>query len=237
MSDATSAFEREQRLVRAFFGDRRSGIFVDVGAADPEHGSQTWHLEQADWSGVLIEPRADAAADLRRASVYEVACSSPGNAGRYLPLQLGGVLSSLNETLVIAGLRSKATAQVLIRTLDQVLAEAQLSAPIDFVSIDIEGHEVELLKEFDLARWRPSLILIEDLVHDLRLHRALARRGYRWVGRTGVNAWYVPADAPQRIGWVNRLRFVRKYYLGLPPRQLREALRRLRARPGSWSED
>jgi hypothetical protein len=49
--------EREQQLVRRFFGDARSGFFVEVGANRPQEQSQTWHLEQLGWSGVLIEPR------------------------------------------------------------------------------------------------------------------------------------------------------------------------------------
>ena len=43
----------EMRLIAAFFGNRR-GYFVEVGANDPHARSQTWHLEQAGWTGVLI---------------------------------------------------------------------------------------------------------------------------------------------------------------------------------------
>jgi hypothetical protein len=49
--------EREQQLVRRFFDDARSGFFVEVGANRPQEQSQTWHLEQLGWSGVLIERR------------------------------------------------------------------------------------------------------------------------------------------------------------------------------------
>ncbi|MEA2930820.1 MAG: hypothetical protein QOG38_3248, partial [Hyphomicrobiales bacterium] len=68
---------------------------------------------------------------------------------------------------------------------------------------------------------------IEDVVQNLTLHRYLTRRGYRWFRRTGINSWYVPADAAVRVGLVGRLQFVRKYYLGLPFRVLREKKRRL----------
>jgi len=67
------------------------------------------------------------------------------------------------------------------------------------VSIDVEGHEVEVLAGFDLARWRPRLLLIEDVVQSLDLHRHLVARGYRWIRRTGINSWYAPADAPFRV--------------------------------------
>ena len=70
------------RLVAAFFGDIK-GFFVEVGANDPRKRSQTWHLEQAGWTGILIEPQPDLARELRAkrvAKVFAVACSSPDDA-------------------------------------------------------------------------------------------------------------------------------------------------------------
>ena len=86
-----------------------------------------------------------------------------------------------------------------------------------------------MLDGFDLERWRPRLILIEDLAFNLHIHRHLTRRGYKWVRRTGINGWYVPADAPIDVGWFGRLQFFRKHYLGTPFRLLREWKRRQRA--------
>ena len=80
---------REQMLVREFFGGARSGFFVEVGANRPQQESQTWHLEQLGWNGVLIEPQPKLAIDLcnaRSAKVFAVACSSPQNAGRRMQL-------------------------------------------------------------------------------------------------------------------------------------------------------
>ncbi len=226
--------EDEEGLIRAFLGER-AGFFIDVGAAEPEFGSQTFHLEQSGWTGVLVEPRPDQAGKLRgsrRAAVFAVACSSPGNAGRSMPLRLRGGYSSLNETLVISGLEPQGVIEVPIRTLDDILTEVKAPAPIDFVSIDVEGHETEVLDGFDLARWRPRLILVEDHVLNLTLHRHLQARGYKWVRRTGLNGWYVPADDPMEVGWLGRLQFVRKYYLNMPTRWVRDAVRRVRASLG-----
>jgi FkbM family methyltransferase len=227
--------EQEEALVRDFFRGRPPGYFVDVGAAEPEFGSQTFHFEQAGWTGVLVEPRPDLARKLertRRAKVFAAACSSRANAGRTMPLQLRGGYSSLNERLVISGLEAEDTIEVPVRTLDDILAEAQAPSPIDFVSIDVEGHEAEVFDGFDLARWRPRLLLVEDHVLTLDLHRALQRRGYRWVRRTGLNGWYVPAETAMRVGALGTLQFVRKYYFDLPTRRVRDTVRRLRARAG-----
>ena len=217
----------EARLKAAFFGAGR-GYFVDVGANEPQDGSQTWAFEQQGWTGVLIEPQPDLAERLRgarAAKVYGVACSTPQNAGKTLPLFLAGIQSSLEPDFYVAGVQRSGMCEVPIMTLDQVLRDAGAPRPLDFVSIDVEGHDVEVLLGFDLAYWQPRLLLIEDVVQSLRLHRHIVSRGYRWVRRTGINSWYVPADAPFRLDLKGRAQFVRKYYLGLPFRVLREKKR------------
>jgi len=224
----------QERLLAEFFRDVNDGFFVDVGAADPEFISQTWQLEQKGWRGVLIEPRPDCAAELRRlrrAKVYEVAATSPRNRGS-MRMNVLGRYSSLNDRLVIAGLRPEGEIEVETRTLDDILADAQAPAPIDFISIDVEGHELDVIEGLDLARWRPRLLLVEDHVLNLKLHRAIERRGYRWVRRTDLNAWYMPADTALPVSLFGRLQFTRKYYVSMPVRWLRDALRHLRAALG-----
>lgn len=226
--------EHQQRLVAEFFGQGYRGTFVDVGAADAERNSQTYELERAGWSGILIEPRPDCAEDLRRvrrAPVFEVACSSPQRAGTIMTLNLAGGHSSLNEVFVVAGLKSQGAITVAVRTLDDVLAEANMPAPIDFVSIDVEGHEADVLAGFDLQRWQPRLLVIEDHVLNLRLHRLMQRLGYKWLRRVDFNGWYVPSDHVLRVSLLGQAQFIRKYYLSLPTRWVRDGVRRLRA----WS--
>lgn len=121
--------------------------------------------------------------------------------------------------------------RTVARTLDAILQEADAPAPVDFASINVEGHEVEVLRGFDLARWRPRLLLVEDHVATLATHRFLSCAGYRLIRRTGLNGWYVPEIAAQPLGFAG-LQIVRKYYLALPIRKLRDRKRRWRDRLG-----
>lgn len=153
----------------AFFGNIK-GYYVEVGANDPRARSQTWHLEQQGWTGVLIEPQPDLAATLRaerKSQVFAVACSSPANAGQELPLHVAGPLSSLDRRGMAPGATPEKVIRVPVRTLDSILEEAGSPAGFDFLSIDVEGHELDVLQGFDLARWRPRLLMIEDHVADL----------------------------------------------------------------------
>ena len=229
--------EVEIELKEAFFDGATSGYFVEVGANDPQLNSQTWHFEQAGWSGILIEPQPDLAQLLRRtrsAKVYAAACSSPARTGRPAHMFLAVPFSSLDPNLAVTNVRADRTIEVPVRTLDDILTEACAPRPIDFLSIDVEGHEPEVLAGFDIERWRPRLILIEDHVVSLAKHRLLTRAGYRLIRRTGLNAWYVPHAEAAPMGWFGRWQIVRKYYLGLPFRVARDAMRRLRFRVAEW---
>lgn len=221
--------EVEQRLVQEFFG-ARAGVFVDVGANDPVKDSQTWHLEQRGWTGVLIEPLPQCASRLRqqrRAIVVEAACTCPERAGQTARLQVAGPYSTLEPQLRVADCSSCGEVEVRLTTLDEILQSNGIEA-IDLLSLDVEGHELEVLRGFSLERYRPRLVLIEDHALDFSRHRALTARGYRLVRRTGLNAWYVPASSEMRLSLLGRWQLFRKYVIGLPFRRLRDALRRLR---------
>ena len=230
---------REQKLVREFFGGARSGFFVEVGANRPQQESQTWHLEQLGWTGVLIEPQPNLADDLwrgRSAKVFAVACSSPQNAGRRMGLHLAGALSSLDRDRMAPGVEPERVIEVPVRTLDDILIEARAPMRFDLLSVDVEGHELEVLRGFDFAHWRPRLILLEDHVGNLVKHRFLRAAGYRLIRRCQNNGWYVAQDAAVVVRPRERWEIIRKYYLGLPFRIARNASRRLRRRLRRWRQ-
>ena len=222
--------ENEQHLVQTFFGGA-AGYFVEVGANHPQDGSQSWQLEERGWNSILIEPHPELADKLRHerhAKVFAVACSSPENAGRRLPYYVAGPLSTLDRADMTPGSQPKAIIDVPARTLNSILTEAGAPQPIDFLSIDVEGHEIEVLRGFDFTRWQPRLILLEDHVGNLRKHRFMKSSGYRLVRRTDLNGWYVPRNAPVNFCFSDRWRVLRKYYLALPFRVLRNLSRQLR---------
>jgi len=223
----------EKELVWKFFGQKRDGVFVEVGANDPVAGSQAWLLEQNGWQGVLMEPQASLCEKLRparpRSRVFQVACSSPGSEGEAdLILTEYDGNATLKPQRDSHGINYVGAERVRITTLDSVLQAAGVSR-LDFVSMDVEGHEIEVMHGFNFEKYKPSLILIEDGVRDLAKHRFLKRQGYKLVKRTTLNNWYVPKEHPFKMSsWRERLELVRKMYLGLPFRKLQLFLRRRR---------
>jgi FkbM family methyltransferase len=225
-----SGKQDDSPLKDAFFKNSPNGFFVEVGAFEPIKWSQTWHFEQRGWNGVLVEANPEKAEILRhsrKAAVYNVACSSRANSGRTMPFYLAGMYSSLLSESMTTGVTANRQIEVTARTLDEILIDAKAPTPIDFISIDVEGHDLEVLDGLDLDRWRPRLIAIEDLALGLRLHRELSSRGYQWICRIGLNGWYAPAEQAGALSLFGRWQFLRKYYLSLPFRHLREWKRRV----------
>jgi FkbM family methyltransferase len=222
---------KENALVAEFFGRKTGGFFVEVGANDPFLLSQTWILEQKGWSGVLVEPLAACCADLRRhrnARVVQVACGAPHQIGT-ATFHVAGARSSLVRNAFDANVRYEATETVQVVTLTEVLQQVAAPSVIDFLSIDTEGTEGDVLKGLDLTRFQPTLILVEYHVHSLALHRQLYNMGYKLIRRTKDNNWYIPRTMPFTLDVAERWELFRKMYLGTPLRVFKLWLKQRRS--------
>lgn len=232
---------RERLFAPAVFEDRRTEtgllagyvpvlgkIFVDVGAHHPLLNSQTLELERRGWTGLLVEPLAEMAELLRKlraARVAEVACGSPEQHGRTLPFKVLDSGSTLAADFTAPGLVATEVRQVPVVTLDSLLVEARIER-VDFVSIDVEGTELDVLRGFSIERYRPQILLIEDNnALNRRLHRHMVGHGYKLVRRTNVNSWYVPREVVFPISLFGRWQLLRKYFLGVPFRVIRKKIR------------
>jgi FkbM family methyltransferase len=218
----------QDELVWEFFDHRGEGYFVEVGANHPQQGSQTWLLEKAGWRGALVEPQAslfEALCQARpRSKVFRAACSAPektGFAELHVPGDELNGFATLERNVDDAGIRYERTERVGVTTLDALLAQAG-NPKVDFVSLDTEGTELDVLRGFELRRHRPALLLIEDKLQSLAKHRFLRAQGYKLVKRTELNNWYVPQEVEFRMTTLwERLKLWRKVFLGLPFRKLR----------------
>ncbi len=216
----------EKFLVWEFFDFATDGFFVEIGAFHSQELSQTWMLEKLGWSGLLIEPIPENADELRqnrpRSVVHQVALTSPEKIGT-LKLHIAGEAGS-QSGLVKNQQDAERTYQkeivVSATTFDAVL-DADRPAKIDFVSIDTEGNEHDILRGFDFSRCHPRLILVEYVVLDLELHDFLVSKNYRLLRRTQWNNWYVPVDCPTWPTFIERLKLFRKMHIGTPFRAWR----------------
>src|SRR5205823_4844967 len=145
-------------------------------------------------------------------------------------------LSSLDRDRMAPGAEPEWVIEVPARTLDDILTEAGAPSRFDFLSVDVEGHELEVLSGFDFVRWRPRLVLLEDHVGNLGKHRFMRAAGYQLIRRVENNGWYVPRATVVAVGACERWEIIRKYYLALPFRVARNASRRLRQPIKDWMD-
>ena len=207
----------EDRILAEIFGHKARGHCVEVGANDGYHGSTSLYFEKQGWECILVEPNPVLAGKLREersGKVFECAASdSEGKATLQLAegAELAHALSSISNdaaTKRIVRRHGYATrpVEVATRRLDAVLEEAGLTE-IDFITIDVEGHELSTLRGFTLDRWNPTVVIVEDngLFGDKPVQRHLKNHGFVRFHRTGVNDWYThrsnQALAARGAGW------------------------------------
>jgi len=84
------------------------------------------------------------------------------------------------------------TILVSLRKLDTILAKhAEDVAEIDVVSIDVEGWEMEVLQGFDIEKYKPKVLIVENLFNDPVYVESFASKGYRRWSRNLINDIYV----------------------------------------------
>lgn len=193
----------EEWLIRDFFGEKRAGVFLDVGAHHYQRGSNTYYLETVlGWSGLAIEPQTQFAADWQthRPRTRFVAMFASDVADQTVPLFIPpnapGVASASNAFASQWG--ATQPTNVPTTTLDQALQQAGLDR-VDFVSMDIELHEPQALAGFDIARYRPALVCIEAHAEvRQRILDYFQARDYVVVGKylraDFVNLYFMPAQ-------------------------------------------
>jgi FkbM family methyltransferase len=159
--------------------DVKNGFFVEAGANDGYHQSNTYWLERVHgWRGVLVEPvpslyRA-AVRERRNARVFNCALVSTGYTEDRVRLLYGGMMTTVSGTRgtddadrawvqaahAVGQEKPEHELTVAGRTLSSILDEVQ-APEIDLLSLDVEGFEPQALAGLDFDRHAPRWILVE----------------------------------------------------------------------------
>ncbi|MFN0131828.1 MAG: FkbM family methyltransferase [Phycisphaerales bacterium] len=204
----------EDLVLWHLFAGKRGGFFIEVGAYDGYTYSVTFAFEQAGWTGLLVEPlpaRFEACRDRRpRSRVVNAALSVRGSTGTATFHHIASDKKHYEASSYLdAGTQRRRhmrppkgnvqTVTVPLTTMDNLLAEH--AGPIDFVVLDVEGHELSLLDGFDLDRFKPAVLMVEDqsMGRDPELHDYLAKRGYEHVMWLSYNRVMIRRDRPELL--------------------------------------
>lgn len=145
------------------------GTYVDVGGGHPVADNVSFWFYLRGWRGLVVEPQDELArlyAGVRPRD-HVVACLAGAQDGEAVLQQVDG-LHGLSSMVAANAARAREFASVRpvtrrVARLSALIEEAGLAGPIDFLKIDVEGAEADVIAGLDFARHRPKVIVVEAL--------------------------------------------------------------------------
>lgn len=200
------AHEGEDIILSRVLSEKKNGFYVDVGAHHPVVSSNTFYFYKRGWSGINIEPNPALAQILRkrrqRDITIEFGVSDREGTLEYFEFAVPGWNTfdkALVESRVREGHAVLATRNTPVRRLEAILDEhLPPGTEIDFMSIDVEGYDANVLRSNNWNRFRPKCVVVEmprvidmTTIVDDPLHQLLVAESYICVAKTSFNAFYV----------------------------------------------
>jgi len=192
-------------LYRVFRGSN-TGFYVDVGAADPVNLSVTKCFYDLGWSGINIEPHPEFYKRLvaQRPRDTNLNCGAGDRRGEAVFFELPTMEWSSFDPAVreraIARGEAVTERTIPVLSLNEILAHHSGDRTINFLKIDVEGWEPQVLRGLDLRRYRPIVIVIEatlqgttEATHSL-WENILVTGDYQLVYFDGVNRFYLQCE-------------------------------------------
>jgi len=191
----------EDYLLWEFFDRKPDGFYVDVGAFDGVHLSNSYSFELAGWDGICIEPHPKyfplCKSNRPNSKCLEIACGSKEYVVDFMAEDIG-LLSGINvdendlkkryrgRKLEYPGVKNH---KVICKPLSNVLPNRH----INFISIDVEGHELDVLSGMDLKSNKPDVIVAEANSNQdkTKLISFLSEFGYIHARSINVNCFFV----------------------------------------------
>ena len=194
---------RQDLLALFYNGFHKKGYFVEFGATDGIHWSNTHLLEhEFEWKGIVGEPARKYHNDLRnnRSCYVETDCvwSHTGQTLRFNETKVGyysTIEQFSNHDNHHTHRKDGRRYPVSSISLMDLLGKYNAPSHIDYLSIDTEGSEFEILSAFDFTRYSFSLITCEHNYTDNRekIHGLLSKHGYTRIMEdvSQFDDWYI----------------------------------------------
>jgi len=185
------------------FAGEQTGTYVDVGGGHPVADNVSFWFYLKGWRGLVVEPQqglADIYAGVRPRD-HTVSClagRATGEAEFHVVERMHGFSTTVRENAASASGMGAAVTTIRkpVRTLSDLCLEAGLTA-IDFLKIDVEGAEAEVIAGLDFSRWRPRVVVVEAIAPGSMAEAwdtwepALLAAGYTFAFFDRLNRFYV----------------------------------------------
>lgn len=220
------AQNREDIVIKGFFPDVKKGFYVDIGANHPHYHSVTKIFYDSGWKGINVEPNPmlfEQIEDHRKRDINVM--KGVGQEEGELKLRvyhsrdgLEGI-STFSDQMKDSYSKEKdvdtkafSDLRVEVTTLKKIFSE-NMTNQINFMKVDVEGFEYEVLAGNDWKKYRPELICIESnhIVKDWR--PVLETADYKLVFNDGLNDYYLAKEAMFRKEYFD---YAKTFLLGKP---------------------
>lgn len=158
-------------IYEKYFGIKKDGFFVEIGAFDGESFSNTSGLADYGWQGIYVEPVRSQFERCEQRHIknnVKVLNYCIGTKEGEVTIYDGGSLSTTDENQVDRysnidwSSHQKFNPQVCQQiTLERLLRENEVEKNFDLLIIDVEGQEPDVVNSFDITYWMPKMAIIE----------------------------------------------------------------------------
>ena len=200
-----SQFQQDEWLYNKFYKNKIDGVFLEIGADDGIDKSNTKFFEDLGWTGLCIEPSPDRFSKLisnRKCICENIAVFDKECEIDFLDISgwgkgLSGIVESYDQKHVtrigweLENPENKGhnTIKVKTNTLNNILEKHGL-VNIDFCTIDTEGSEYEILKNFDFDKFNIDIIIVENNYGLDNVKNLLESKGYELISKIEIDDVY-----------------------------------------------
>ncbi len=197
----------EQIFIKRYFKNYPKGKYLDLGCFHPVRDNNTYYLFKKKWTGINIDinPFTIKLFNFSRPKDINlnVALSSkPGTKnfyyfGKFSPLNTldSNHLKFLSKKFNIKKNQYKIK-KIRTKNINDILEKYKFTI-IDFLTIDLEGLEYEIFKNFNFKKYKINLLVMEKLAHNSlskemskKIDKILIKNNFKFVYKTGVNYFY-----------------------------------------------
>jgi len=210
MSNYKSQIGQDKYISEHIFNNKRNGFFIELGATDGIEFSNTYYFEkELDWNGLVIEPNPNYKEQLDKNrscyKAYELVYSKQGLNKNFSIINYPE-LSGINNYLGNIG-KGKVTENINLKTITLTELLDNINAPkyIDYLSLDTEGTELEILKGLDMKKYKIRYIRVEHNYGPLRgeIQNYLLSRNYFYSRWNKFDDEYIHNDLARIYTWSN----------------------------------
>ncbi len=192
----------QDRYVDDLLGGREGGVFVDVGGYDGITSSNTLFFELIrGWTGLLIEPAQvpfSKAARLRRCPCLDLAVAGSAQTRDFVEIvegrtQMSGFLDTYDVDMLTLARQDARHREIGRAVQSDALAEilrAHGITRVDYISLDVEGAELEILRSFAFDDLPVRVWSVENRAGDVEIPKLMRAQGYELAEFLGVDEIY-----------------------------------------------